>query len=43
MKLLAWLILAILAWMVLTVQRTYIPESGPFAPIKEHYGCGCGG
>lgn len=43
MKLIAWLILAIMAWMVLSAQRTYVPESSPFAAVKEHYGCGCGG
>lgn len=43
MKLYAWLLLAILAWLFVSVHRTYIPESPPFAQIKEHYGCGCGG
>jgi hypothetical protein len=43
MKLIEWLILAIMAWMVLSVHRTYVPENTPFAAVKEHYGCGCGG
>ena len=37
------LIILIALYILYNYRATYIPESSPFAAIKEHYGCGCGG
>ena len=43
MKALVLLIILLTLYILYQYRVTYIPESAPFAGIKEHYGCGCGG
>lgn len=39
----AFLILLVALYILYNYRATYVPESSPFAAVKEHYGCGCGG
>jgi len=43
MRLQKLLLLLVILYFFYRYRSTYIPESPPFAAIKEHYGCGCGG
>lgn len=43
MRAVTLLFILIALYILYKYRSTYIPESGPYPAIKEHYGCGCGG
>jgi hypothetical protein len=43
MRPLTLFLILVALYTIYNYRATYIPESPPFAAVKEHYGCGCGG
>jgi len=43
MRALALPFILLALYIMYNYRATYVPESPPFAAIKEQYGCGCGG